>query len=132
MRLTSSQNRKNVLEQVAQLGNYILCMLSEFNIRNSPLITEIVHLLQYIAKFCDDIKFEKHIQEDNSEIIAAIRNITYLVKKQSSNIKAIKHSSLKSQVENTMSYKDALTYSPSLKLEPTLFKVNKVMLKINN
>lgn len=40
-----------------------------------------IDLLQYVVRFCDNIKTEKHVQEDNSEVIGAICSITHWIKK---------------------------------------------------
>ena len=132
MRSPDSQSHKNALERVTHLGDHTARMLSELNAGNSPSITAMIDLLQRVARFCDDTKAEKHVQEDNSDVMAAILSITHLVKEQSSDIKAIKNCSLKPRAENTMSYRDALTCSPPSKLEPAPFKANEVIVKIND
>lgn len=132
MRLPDSQSRENALERVTQLGDHMARMLSELNAGNSLSITAMIDLLQRVARFCDNTKAEKRVQEDNSDVMAAIRSITHLVKEQSSDIKAIKNCSLKPRAENTMSYRDALTRSPPSKSEPAPFKANEVIVKIND
>lgn len=132
MRSPDSQSRENALERVTQLGDHTARMLSELNAGNSPSITAMIDLLQRVARFCDDTKAEKRVQEDNSDVMAAILSITHLVKEQSSDIKAIKNCSLKPRAENTMSYRDALTRSPPSKSEPAPFKANEVIVKIND
>lgn len=132
MRPPGSQGRANASEQVSQLGDHTARMLFELQAGNSPPVMAIIDLLQRVAKFCENVKVEKCVYKDNSEVMTAIRSITHLVKKQSADIKAIKSSNLKPQAENTMTYRDALTRSPLSKPEPAPFKANEVIVKIND
>ena len=95
MRPLDNQGHLNASKHVAQLSDHTARMLHDFNTGHPPPFAVIVDLLQGVTQFLEKFKLKKRVHKDNTKMLTAIRNMTHLIKEQSSNIIAIKKSSLK-------------------------------------
>lgn len=107
-------------------------MLSKFNIDNFAFIKAMIDLLYYIAKFCDNMKTEKLVQENNSEIIDAIYYIIHLLKNNRPISKSSKIVASSRERKKRLSI-EILLLAPLLQnRNPPYSKKNKVVVKIKN